>query len=101
MQGTQPLARPSELTTPALRLASFSPLVIPALVPMVFLVGFVAILVWISFQRGLVGTAAATYSLDNYTDVFADPLTYRALVNTLIFATTTTVMSLLIGLTIA
>jgi iron(III) transport system permease protein len=68
---------------------------------MVFLVGFVAVLVWISFQKGLVGTVAATYSFGNYVDVFGDPLTYRALGNTMVFAATTTVVALLIGLTIA
>jgi iron(III) transport system permease protein len=68
---------------------------------MVLLLAFLAVLFWVSVQKGLIGTAAASYTLGNYWDILADPFTYRALFNTLIFALTTTTVALLIGLPIA
>lgn len=78
-----------------------SPLLPIALVPMVCLAGFILVVVWVSFQTGIIGTSEARYTLDNYRAVFTDPLVYSALWNTLIFAATTTFFAMAIGLPIA
>ncbi|MBI2359681.1 MAG: iron ABC transporter permease [Deltaproteobacteria bacterium] len=72
-----------------------------ALVPMIFLVGFILVVFWVSFQTGVIGTQSSAYTLDNYRAVFADPLVYGALANTLMFAAVTTVVAMVIGLPIA
>ncbi len=79
----------------------FSPLLAIALVPMVLVTGFVCVILWVSFQTGVIGTANAQYTLDNYRTVFGDPLALRALLNTLIFASATTLLAAAIGLPIA
>ncbi len=61
----------------------------------------VAALVWISFQTGIVGTARATYTLKNYTEVLGDPFVLKVLWNTTIFTLSTTFTALMIGLPIA
>ena len=79
----------------------FSPLLPIALAPMLLLTGFIVVVLWVSFQTGIIGTAKATYTLDNYRAVFSDSLVYSALLNTLIFAAVTTFFSMAIGLPIA
>lgn len=86
---------------PRARGFQLSPLLAVALLPMIFLVGFILVVFWVSFQTGVIGTHAAVYTLENYRAVFADPLVYSALVNTLIFAASTTAVALTIGLPIA
>jgi len=78
-----------------------SPLLPIALLPMIALVGFIVVIVWVSFQTGVIGTSQASYSLDNYRAVFTDPLVYGALSNTLVFAFSTTLFAMAIGLPIA
>src|SRR3989338_1871024 len=78
-----------------------SPLLPFALLPMFFIVGFILVILWVSFQTGVIGMPAAEYTLDNYRAVFSDPLAYGALVNTLIFAAAATIVALAIGLPIA
>lgn len=78
-----------------------SPLLPIALLPMIALFGFIVVIVWVSFQTGVIGTPQASYTLDNYRDVFADPLVYGALLNTLVFAVSTTLFAMAIGLPIA
>lgn len=80
--------------------AHVSPLLPIALLPMVLLCVFILIILWVSFQTGIIG-AGAVYTWDNYRDVFADPLVHSALGNTLIFASFTTVFAVMIGLPIA
>lgn len=72
-----------------------------ALAPMAVLVVFVLVLLWISFQKGIVGSAAATYTFENYVTLVADPFAYRALLNTAIFTVVATFVALAIGLPIA
>jgi hypothetical protein len=43
------------------------------------LAGFILVILWVSFQTGVIGTAQAQYTLDNYRAVFADPLAYSSL----------------------
>src|SRR5258705_6879109 len=62
---------------------------------------FVAVMIWVSFQRGLLGASAAAYTLENYRAVFTDPFLYRVLWNTVVFTLSTTVVALAIGLPIA
>ncbi|MBI2358640.1 MAG: hypothetical protein HYV04_06990 [Deltaproteobacteria bacterium] len=50
-----------------------SPLLPIALVPMIFLVGFILVVFWVSFQTGIIGTQSSESTLDNYRAVFADP----------------------------
>lgn len=84
-----------------IRTVQVSPLVPIALAPMVVLLAFIFVLFWVSFQTGIIGTADSAYTLDNYRDVFADPLVYSALQNTLVFAASTTLFAMVIGLPIA
>src|SRR5262245_904723 len=72
-----------------------------ALIPLILLVALLSAMVWTSLIVGTPGTASATYSLQNYVAVYADPLIYSALVNTLIFALSTAVVALAIGTSIA
>lgn len=72
-----------------------------AAVPIAVILIFVAVMVWVSFQRGLLGTSAAVSTLDNYRTIFTDPFLYRVLWNTALFALTTTFVALVVGLPIA
>ena len=78
-----------------------SPLLPMALLPMIALAGFIVVIVWVSFQTGVIGTPQASYTLDNYRAVFTDPLVYGALLNTLVFAASSTLFAMAIGLPIA
>lgn len=72
-----------------------------AALPMGVILLFVCVTLWISFQQGVIGTAAATYTLANYSVIFADPFVYRVFTNTAVFTVSTTSFALLIGLPIA
>ena len=61
----------------------------------------VAVLVWISFQTGMLGTSDATYTVRNYGEILADPFVAEVTYNTLIFTVATTLVALAIGLPIA
>ncbi|MFQ5814714.1 MAG: hypothetical protein ACE5I2_16170, partial [Anaerolineae bacterium] len=61
----------------------------------------VGVFVWVSAQKGLLGTPEAAYSLDNYRVLFGDPFVYKVVRNTGIFAFATTLVALAIGLPIA
>lgn len=86
---------------PGLPRIPISPLLPIALAPMFFLIGFILVILWVSFQTGVIGTPHARYTLENYRAVFADPLVYSALWNTLVFAAGTTFFAMAIGLPIA
>jgi iron(III) transport system permease protein len=68
---------------------------------MLVILVLVSILIWISFQTGILGTTDATYTLSNYSDVFADSLFIEAITNTLYFSITATLVSMAIGLPIS
>jgi iron(III) transport system permease protein len=57
--------------------------------------------VWISLQSGLVGTAEAKYSLENYAALLDDPFILKVLANTIVFAVATTFVALVVGLPVA
>lgn len=78
-----------------------SPLLPLALLPMVALLGIVAVFVWVSIQEGVIGTEDAVYSLENYRTLFGDEFVIEVLENTMAFAVVTTFVSLAIGLPIA
>ena len=80
--------------------ASFA-LVSLASIPMAVIATLVAVMFWVSLQKGAFGTPSAIYTLGNYQEVFSDPFVYRVFANTLIFTATATVFALLIGLPIA
>jgi len=80
---------------------TISPLLPLALFPMILLLGFIFVILWVSFQSGTLGTADTHYTLENYRDIFADSALYNVLWNTLLFAIATVVCALLIGLPIA
>ena len=86
---------------PSIRALRISPLVPIVLLPMLALAGFILVILWVSFQTGIIGTAQAKYTLDNYRAVFADPLAYSSFLNTFIFAASTTLFAMAIGLPIA
>lgn len=72
-----------------------------ALAPMVLIALFVAAMFWMSFQRGVFGTAQAFYTFDNYRELFTDPFLLGVLKNTVAFTLSTTFFALAIGLPIA
>ena len=79
-----------------------SPILIAlAALPMLVILVLVTILIWMSFQIGIVGTEDARFSLSNYTDVFDDSLFVEAVWNTVVFSITATLVSMMIGLPIA
>jgi iron(III) transport system permease protein len=71
------------------------------MLPMIVIATLVAVMFWISLQKGAFGTPSAIYTLGNYRDVFTDPFVYRVAGNTLIFTATATFFALLFGLPIA
>ncbi len=72
-----------------------------AVVPMLVIFVLVAVLIWISFQTGILGTLDATYTLNNYVELLADPFVAQVTFNTLVFTMATTAVALVIGLPIA
>ena len=79
-----------------------SPLVLSlALAPMILIVLFVAVMFWVSFQKGIFGTASAIYTLANYRELLTDPFLLQVIKNTLVFAASSTLVALVIGLPIA
>lgn len=86
---------------PAMRFQAQPVLLALAALPMAVILLFVATVLWISFQKGLVGTPSATSTLDNYAAIFADPFVYEVFWNTTIFAVSTTLFALAVGLPIA
>jgi ABC-type spermidine/putrescine transport system permease subunit I len=72
-----------------------------AALPIAVILVFVAVMIWVSFQRGLLGTASAAYTLENYRAIFTDPFLFRVLWNTAVFTVATTLVALAIGLPIA
>ena len=79
-----------------------SPLLLAlAALPMFVIVVLVAVLVWISFQTGIVGTANAIYTLKNYREILGDPFVLKVFWNTFIFTLSTTFTALALGLPIA
>lgn len=65
------------------------------------ILALVAVMLWISFQKGVFGTASAVYTLENYALILADPFILRVVQNTIVFALSTTTVAVLIGLPIA
>ena len=76
-------------------------LIMLAALPMLVIMTLVTVLIWISFQTGILGTSDAVYTLSNYVDVFDDSLFLEAVSNTIIFSITATVVAMGIGLPIA
>ena len=76
-------------------------LMVLAALPMFVIVVLVGVLISISFQSGIIGTADAKFTLSNYVDLFSDPIIEEALYNTIIFSITATLVSMGIGLPIA
>ena len=79
-----------------------SPLVLSiSLAPMTLIVAFVTVMFWVSFQKGIFGTASAIYTLANYRELLTDPFVLQVIKNTLVFAVSSTPVALVIGLPIA
>lgn len=72
-----------------------------ATLPMLVILVLVSVLIWISFQTGILGTPDAEYTLSNYVDVFSDSIFTEAVSNTVVFSITATVVAMGIGLPIA
>ena len=72
-----------------------------AALPMLVILVLVSVLIWISFQTGILGTSDATYTLSNYVDVFDDSIFLEAISNTVFFSITATAGAMGIGLPIA
>lgn len=85
----------------AIRLHSSPLLLALALAPMAVIVVMVAVLVWISFQTGMVGTPKAVYTFGNYSEILGDAFVLRVVWNTLVFTVATTFTALALGLPIA
>jgi iron(III) transport system permease protein len=79
-----------------------SPLVLSiSLAPMTLIVAFVTVMFWVSFQKGIFGTASAIYTWANYRELLTDPFVLQVIKNTLVFAVSSTLVALVIGLPIA
>lgn len=78
-----------------------SPFLPIALLPMIALVAIVVVFVWVSFYTGTIGSSDARFSSENYKTLFGDEFVLEVIENTLIFAVSTTIVSLAIGLPIA
>jgi iron(III) transport system permease protein len=79
-----------------------SPVVLSlSLAPMTLIVMFVAVMFWISFQKGIFGTASVIYTLENYREILTDGFVLQVIKNTIVFAVSSTLVALLIGLPIA
>lgn len=72
-----------------------------AALPMVVILVLVSVLISISFQSGILGTADVTITLSNYRDLFSDSIFIESLSNTFVFSITATLFSMAIGLPIA
>lgn len=72
-----------------------------AALPMLVILVLASVLIWISFQTGILGTADATFTLSNYVDVFDDSIFVEAISNTAVFSVTATLVAMGIGLPIA
>jgi len=68
---------------------------------MTLIVAFVTVMFWVSFQKGIFGTASAIYTLANYRELLTDPFVLQVIKNTLVFAVSSTPVALVIGLPIA
>jgi iron(III) transport system permease protein len=79
-----------------------SPLVLSlSLAPMTLIIALVTVMFWVSFQKGIFGTASAIYTLGNYRELLTDPFVLQVIKNTLVFAVSSTLVALVIGLPIA
>ncbi|MFQ5682926.1 MAG: ABC transporter permease [Candidatus Binatia bacterium] len=85
----------------AVRLQMSPLLMALATIPMIVIVVLVSVLVWISFQTGILGTSDATYTLHNYVDILGDPFVSRVVANTIVFTLVTTLVALGVGLPVA
>ena len=72
-----------------------------AVLPMIVILVLVCVLVWVSFQTGIIGTADASYTLNNYVQIFGEPFVIKVFWNTVTFTIATTITALFIGLPIA
>jgi len=68
---------------------------------MTLIIAFVTVMFWVSFQKGIFGTASAIYTLANYRELLTDPFVLQVIKNTLVFAVSSTLVALVIGLPIA
>lgn len=84
-----------------IRLQSSPLLMMLAALPMIVILVLVCVLVWVSFQTGIIGTPDARYTLNNYAQVFGEPFMIKVFWNTVIFTISTTITALVIGLPIA
>jgi iron(III) transport system permease protein len=57
--------------------------------------------IWLSFRDGPPDSAAARYSVTNYTELFREPATYAVIANTVGFAAMTLVVAMVFGVPIA
>jgi iron(III) transport system permease protein len=79
---------------------SISPFLPVALLPMAALAAIVMVFVWVSFQAGDLSQSTGA-SLVNYRALLDDPFILVVIENTLVFATVTTFVALVIGLPVA
>ena len=92
------LRRPRAIS---LRLRTSPLLLALAILPMLVIVILVSVLVWISFQTGIVGTPNVSYTLHNYVEILGEPFVLKVLWNTIVFTLATTATALILGLPIA
>ena len=68
---------------------------------MLVILVLVSVLISISFQSGILGTTDASFTWNNYGELFSDSILREALSNTVVFSITATLVSIGIGLPIA
>lgn len=74
------------------------PIVLAALVPALLVIALLLQTLWLSVRTDVTGGG---FTAQNFVDVFADSLAYSALVNTLVFASVSTVVALCVGVPFA
>jgi iron(III) transport system permease protein len=89
--------RPAGLQVDLARLLMLSLALLVCCIVMVLL----TIVVWLSFTTGSPGGQSLRYTATHYSELFLSPLTYRVILNTLVFSAITLVVSLAIGFPIA
>jgi iron(III) transport system permease protein len=91
-------AMPGTVRSFAIRMPRIDPIVVAALIPAGLIVALLIETLWLSVRTDVTG---GSFTFENFRTVFADPIAFGALANTLVFATVTVAVSLAIGVPLA
>jgi ABC-type spermidine/putrescine transport system permease subunit I len=77
-------AMPGTVRSFAIRMPRIDPIVVAALIPAGLIVALLIETLWLSVRTDVTG---GSFTFENFRTVFADPIAFGALANTLVFAT--------------